>query len=160
MEVMENLIEAHRQLLDLASLKKQALIDNDIDQLMAITNKEGRFVKQISDLERQRILAMGSYMVEQGLRPNPYMTVTDLTKLLYKADEKKALISLQVRLLDTIERFKKANTLNRQLLEQSLNFVNYSLDILVGPPDNDAIYHNPQKQTQSYNRPGIFDSRA
>jgi flagellar biosynthesis/type III secretory pathway chaperone len=147
-------------LLDLASLKKQALIDNDIEQLMAITNKEGRFVKQISDLERQRILAMGSYMVEQGLRPNPYMTVADLVKLLYKIDEKKALTGLQVKLLDLIEQFKQANQLNRQLLEQSMDFVNYSLDVLVGPSEDDMVYHNPKQQGYGFKRQGVFDSRA
>ncbi|TBL72991.1 flagellar protein FlgN [Paenibacillus thalictri] len=160
-ENMEKLIEAHQTLLDLGERKKQALIVNDIDQLTAAVNKEGRLIKQVTELDQQRIHAIGAFMLEKGYRPNPYVTISDLTKLIFKMDEKKALQTLQQTLLQTIERLKTLNELNRQLLEQSLTFVNYSLDLVLGPPEDEAVYQNPQQQQgYGFKRQGMFDSRA
>jgi flagellar biosynthesis/type III secretory pathway chaperone len=159
-EIMEKLIEAHQNLLDLAEQKKRALIQNDIGQLTAITNKESRLIKQVAELDQQRIHATGKFMLEKGYRPNPHVTISDLTKLIFKLDEKKSLQALQQTLLQTINKLKAANELNRQLLEQSLAFVNYSLDLLLGPPEDEAVYRNPQQQGYGFTRQGLFDSRA
>jgi flagellar biosynthesis/type III secretory pathway chaperone len=160
MDNLEKLIDIHRTLLDLAEQKKQALIKNNIDQLTAIVTKENRLAKQINELDQERVQATGKLMMEKGFRPNPHVTISDLSKLLVKLDEKNALKARQQELLQTITKLKAANELNRQLLEQSLAFVNHSLDVVLGPPEDEAVYQRPQQQGYGFKRTGMFDSRA
>ncbi|MNP70174.1 FlgN protein [compost metagenome] len=77
-----------------------------------------------------------------------------------KAGEKQALIQAQTQLLEVLEKLREANKLNQELAKQSLAFIDYSLNLLVGAED-EAVYHNPHQQTPGYGkRSGFFDSRA
>ncbi|MNY67586.1 hypothetical protein D3C86_2052050 [compost metagenome] len=57
-------------------------------------------------------------------------------------------------------RLKKANELNQKLIEQSLTFIDYSLDLLVGRPNQEFTYHHPADKGYTSNRSGLFDARG
>lgn len=159
LETMEKLQEAHEALLELAKAKTQILVGNDIDQLNMIVNRENKWVRAIAEANQQRIQIIGSYLISRGYNPNPKITVGDLIKVIFKAEEKQALMEAQQKLLATIEELKQNNIINQQLIEQSLSFVNYSLDLVIGPPEDDLVYRNPN-QAKSGNRLGMFDRRG
>ncbi|TXK80953.1 flagellar protein FlgN [Paenibacillus sp. N3.4] len=159
LETMNILQEAHEALLELAKDKTPVLVSNNIDQLNIIVNRENKWVRAIADANQERIQIIGSYLISRGYNPNPKITVSDLIKVIFKAEEKQALIEAQHKLLDTIETLKKTNTINQQLIEQSLAFIDYSLDLVIGAPDDDMVYRNPN-QTKSGNRLGLFDRRG
>lgn len=159
LETMDKLQEAHEALLELAKVKTPVLVSNDIDQLNMIVNRENKWVRAIAEANQQRIQIIGSYLISRGYNPNPKITVGDLIKVIFKAEEKQALMDAQQKLLVTIEELKVSNTINQQLIEQSLSFVNYSLDLIIGPPEDDMVYRNPN-QVRSGNRLGMFDRRG
>lgn len=157
---MEQLERLHRELLDLAEEKVPVLIGNDIDSLNRIVHREHQLTKQIVECEASRQTAADRFLVSKGFRPNPAVTVTDLIKLAFKAEDKKALMECQEGLLATLKKLKEANERNQRLLEQSIVFVNFSLDLIIGPPEDDVIYQNPGLQGAALKRPGMFDTRA
>lgn len=157
---LDELNDMHDQLWVLAEQKRQVLIDNNVDELSRIVNRESRLLKQVGEMEQQRIDFMGRFLQEIGHKPSPAMTVSELAKLVYKAEEKKRLLGAQGKLLNTIGKLREINSLNRQLTEQSLAFIEYSLDLVAGDPGQDAVYHNPAGQTYGNKRSGIFDTRA
>ncbi|NOU95083.1 flagellar protein FlgN [Paenibacillus sp. LMG 31456] len=159
-QTMTALNEIHDTLFELAELKKQVLIRNDVEQLTQIVTKENKLVKQIGELDRQRIEVIGQFLIEKGYKPNPKVTVSDLTKIIFNIDDKKALLGLQKQLLGTIRKLRELNQLNQQLIEHSLSFIDYSLDLFVGPPDDDIIYQKPRQSSNGNKRLGIFDTRA
>ncbi|GFZ97608.1 hypothetical protein GCM10008018_49830 [Paenibacillus marchantiophytorum] len=159
LDTMDKLQEAHEALLELAKGKTPVLISNDIDQLNMIVNRENKWVRAITEANQQRIQIIGSYLISRGYNPNPKITVGDLIKVIFKAEEKQALMEAQHKLLATIEDLKANNVINQQLIEQSLSFVNYSLDLVMGPPEDDLVYRNPN-QARSGNRLGMFDRRG
>ncbi|WP_248929413.1 flagellar protein FlgN [Paenibacillus hamazuiensis] len=158
-DVMDKLNAVHQELLQLAGEKRQVIVRNEIDQLMQIVAKESKLLKQVTELDRQRIDAIGKYMLEKGFRPNPNVTVSDLMKIIFKAEEKKPLQEAHDQLLQTINELRAINALNQTLIEQSLAFIQYSMDLVLGP-DEEAVYHNPQQQNTYGKRNGIFDTRA
>jgi flagellar biosynthesis/type III secretory pathway chaperone len=85
--------------------------------------------------------------------------VGDLIKLV-KAEDEKALADKQKQLLETIEKLRELNQLNQKLIEQSLAFIEYSMDLVLGPSEDNATYQNPVHQQQGVKRRGMFDSRA
>jgi flagellar biosynthesis/type III secretory pathway chaperone len=159
-QTMTALNGIHDTLSELAEEKKQVLIHNQVERLTQIVSRENKLIKQISDLDQQRKEAMGQFLMDRGYKPNPKVTVSDLTKIIFNMEEKTALINLQKQLLATIRRLRDMNQLNQQLIEHSLSFIDYSLDIIVGPPEDDVFYHKPQQSNQGNKRLGIFDTRA
>lgn len=159
-EIMQDMTGLHQQLLELAAQKKDAIIHNQVDQLNGLVNKESKLVKRISELEEKRVFEADRYLVGKGYRPNPAITVSDLTRIIVKAGEKQALIEAQAQLLEMLESLKEANKLNQQLVKQSLTYIDYSLNLLIGAED-EAVYHNPHQQSHGFSkRSGFFDSRA
>lgn len=160
LDVMHSLDAAHHSMLDLAEQKKHALIRGDVEDLTRIVAKENKFIKQVGELDRQRVEAIGQYMIEKGYKPNPRVTVSDLTKIVFQAEDKKRLMEAQKKLLGAIRKLREINQLNQQLIEQSLAFIDYSLDLMVGPPENEVVYQHPQHAGGGAKRTGLFDTRA
>ncbi|WNR44690.1 flagellar protein FlgN [Paenibacillus roseipurpureus] len=156
---MNTLQEAHEALLELAKSKTQVLINNQVDELNAVVNRENKWIRAISDANQQRIQIISSYLISRGYNPNPKITVSDLIKVIFKAEEKQALREAQEKLLATIEELKSSNVINQQLIEQSLAFVDYSIDLIFGPPEDDVVYKNPN-QNKGMSRQGLFDRKG
>lgn len=160
LELMDKLQETHEALLELAEVKTQILVDNEIDRLNIIVNKEKKLVRAISETDQQRTQFIGGYLISRGYNPNPKITIGDLVKIIFKAEEKQALKEAQQKLLTTVVELKKLNVRNQQLIEQSLAFIDYSLDLYLGSSDDDYTYSHPVQSVRSTARVGLFDTRA
>jgi flagellar biosynthesis/type III secretory pathway chaperone len=158
-QTMDKLVQIHLLLLELSEQKTNVLVHNQVDHLNKIVNKETNLIKQIAQLDQQRIENISEFLLEKGYRPNPNITIADLIKLVVKVEEKQSLADRQKQLLGTIDKLRQLNQLNLQLIEHSLAFIEYSLDLVLGPPEDDMIYHRPTQQ-QNTKRNGMFDSRV
>ncbi len=87
-------------------------------------------------------------------------TMTDIRKYATK-DEQQQLEQLQNELLNQVQNLKRQNELNQLLIEESLRFVNLSLDLMV-PHKEDISYKRPHEQDDSRYDTGhsLFDSKA
>ena len=157
--VLELMIEVHDSLTELAESKKHALIDNKVDQLMAIVNKESKLMKQLTGLLQEQQDTVRRFFQAKGLQLTRQITVTELIKLIPEPSEKQALVHKQTLLNEKIQILKAHNELNQQLIEQSLAFINYSYDLLMGP-EEDVIYQHPNQQHAANKRNGYFDTKA
>lgn len=158
-ETLRDLIELHKALLELAKEKTPVLVDNRVDMLTQVMNKESKLLKKVVELDRQRTQAMNEYLMARGYHPNPNVTISDLVKMIFKLDEKKILLHLQEEFTSLITKLKHVNELNQKLIEQSLMFINYSVDLLLDSPP-EVTYGKPQQQAPSAARAGLFDTKA
>lgn len=159
-QTMTALTDVHITLLELAEQKKQVLIHNDVEQLMRIIARENKLMKQVEELILQRNEATGQFMIEKGYKPNPKVKISDLTRIIFNIEDKKLLIHLQKQLMENIRKLQEANQINRQLVEQSLQYINYSLDLISSPPEDDLVYQHPKQRAYGTRRPGLFDTRS
>jgi flagellar biosynthesis/type III secretory pathway chaperone len=160
LQTMDKLIQIHLSMLELSEQKTNILVHNQVDKLNKIVNKETNLIKQITKLDQQRIEDISEFLLQKGYRPNPNITVGDLIKLVVKVEEKKSLADKQDQLLGTIGKLRELNQLNQKLVEQSLSFLEFSIDLILGPSEDDVVYQNPVQQHQGIKRNGIFDSKA
>ncbi|MGC5324888.1 flagellar protein FlgN [Brevibacillus sp. SYSU BS000544] len=141
-DVLDNLLNLNRALYTLAVQKKDVLIKGDMDALVQMTQQEQKLIKAITTTEASRIQVINEIFAEKGL-PLAEHTLLGLTKALTNVDQKSRLTKYREELIRIVSELREANELNQQLLEQSLSFVNHSLDLFTDTPEDDFIYRKP-----------------
>ncbi|KOR76285.1 flagellar protein FlgN [Paenibacillus solani] len=159
-DVLEKLNSVYRDMLELAELKRQAIIDNDVDSIIQLMTRETKGVKAIEQLETQRQEMVNAFLQSRGIKSQLQLTMTELVRLVFDQDEKARLMQIQTRLSETLNDLKEKNNLNQHLMKQSLDFIDLSLDLLTGKPAQDMTYQPPTKRSSGAGSPGIFDTRA
>jgi flagellar biosynthesis/type III secretory pathway chaperone len=158
-EILDNLINLHRALYTLAKQKKDVLIKGDIDELVKITQQEQKLIKAVEAAEAARIETVKELFAAQGLSSSEG-TLAELIKLITAAEEKARLTNYRNELLRIVSELRDANELNQQLLEQSLSFVNMTLDLLTDTPEQDFIYSKPTANVHRNTNRTFFNKRA
>ena len=102
-------INLFKQLVDLATAKKEALYNNDLEALRQIVEEEEK-----------------ALMIVERFTPIDYAAVRDTDGFQKLAQERTALIT----------QLKEINLLNQQLLEDALAVVEYSLKLIHGAEEN------------------------
>ncbi|MBW4081672.1 flagellar protein FlgN [Paenibacillus sp. S150] len=160
LESLERLDEAHVHMLDLADSKKQSIKENKVEDLIRILNKESKQLKLIEQLEEERGQAAYAFLQGVGIRSNLNLNLTELSRLVFDLEDKQKLLDIQKRLSGTLQKLKEANTLNQQLLQQALSYIDFSIESMSYYSETEATYHHPAGKSAGVQRPGLFDSRA
>lgn len=134
LEILGEQVAAYRTLNEIALAKQKALVDGRIDDLMEVMQREEVEVARLQTLEDARYqqqIAMGEAV---GLVPDD-VTVTRLIEILSRQGGTLAssLRQRQEELLGVMAEVSRLNELNGRLIQQSLAFVNFSLDLLLEP---------------------------
>ena len=159
-EVMEQMILHHDSLLELSEQKVPVLVGNKVEELNRIVHKEAQLVRQLVECENRRVEAVNHFLISKGFRPTANITMNEIIKLIFHQEDKETAVRLQGELLSRMQKLKVLNEKNGQLIEQSLAFIEYSLDLVVGQPDDDTVYHNPANKASGSKRNSYFDTRA
>lgn len=159
-DILEKFLEVQLHLLELTKEKTPVLVNNNVEALNIILSKERKLVTLLNQLDAERIQTTGDYLISKGYIPDPRVSISDLIRLTFKADDKLMLQDYQERLLRNIADLRLANELNQQLIQQSLAFIDYSLDLLIESPDEDMIYRNPNQRSSISSTNLMFDSKA
>ncbi|WP_018749986.1 flagellar export chaperone FlgN [Paenibacillus sanguinis] len=152
--------EYHREMIDVASQKKQAIIENDVEQLVQIMNQESRILKRIEQAEAQRIELCRQFLKAKGIKSELNLTITELIRLVFDPEEKSQIQQVQNQLSASLAEIKELNQLNQQLIQQSLHFLEFSMELYGGRQDQEATYHHPSDKSAGVQRSGLFDTRA
>lgn len=157
-KILVALIQVHKQFNELAIEKTTIIQKSDMPALDQILKKETALITQLTKLEQNRILAVNNYLKDQGIMQKQ-ATIEQLIEVVPE-NERVVLSKLQKALFAEIDQLKKQNELNQQLLEDSLHFVNLSLDLIAPDPD-EVNYKRPNAKSynEGMNR-SIFDSKA
>ncbi|MCP1137446.1 flagellar protein FlgN [Paenibacillus polysaccharolyticus] len=158
--VLEQMEQGHRDMLALSQVKREVIVKNDVDQLIAIMNKESKFMKQQEPLDTERLHAVHELLQERGIKSMLNLNVTEISKLIFDPADKQRLFEVQKKLAGTLQELKDINQLNQKLIEQSLMFIDLSMDMFASRPEQDATYQHPADKQGNPGRIGLFDTRA
>jgi len=161
LEILEQMEAAHQQMLELGERKKTAIMENDVDQVILINNRESKIVKAIGALDQQREDTAHAFMLEKGIKSKLKLNISELARLVFDVEDKSRLLDIQSRLAHTLKQLKALNEINQQLTEQSLMFVNMSIELMVGTPTDSYTYTHPANTYGAAQRnPGFFNARG
>lgn len=148
--LLEKQVKLHKSLYQLALKKTEALKKQDIDALTALMNDEQKHIFAIQQLENNRL----HFMRQHGLAEATMTSCIELAE----EPERSQLVELYDELSCIIANIKQANDVNRQLTEQSLQFVYLTLDMMM--PQTQPMNYN---KTNTYEEPldrSMFESKA
>lgn len=152
---LEKLISLHQTLNELSLQKTSVLKKGSIDELRQILIKERKVIQSVDSTEKMRHKAVNEWMKIGSEEKEG--TVTELLKLFPNQTDREKLANFSTLLTEEITQLKQNEQLNHALLEQSLQYVQVSLD-LMNPTLNNMNY-GQHSRTYSDNR-SSFDSRA
>jgi len=153
---IEEMIDIHGMLNELARKKTQAIIQGDMKTLDQIVNQEEAATQRLAQLEDERMQLVQDFTKDTGGSG----TFTALIEHAPESEREK-LQHLQARLAENVFDLKHQNDLNQDLLKQSIEWVRVNLNLFNPKPQN-PNYTNPRAQQKSPGEPRAtrFDSRA
>ena len=156
---LNKMIELHGSLLQVSKQKTEILKEGDMDQLQELLKKEQTHVKAVNQLEQKRVEAVQEWATRHNLHPATITVTTIIEEYTTGADQQQ-LEDVTLRLAELLMELRRQEDLNKQLTEQSLQFVNLSLD-MVQPSIKNMNYgkNNQTAKNQTPNR-SVFDSKA
>src|SRR6476646_6867015 len=96
--VLQQMEQSHRDMLALSEVKRQVIVKNDVDELIAVLNKESRFMKQQEPLEIERQSAVHELLQERGIKSMLNLNITEISKLIFDPADKQRLLEVQKKL--------------------------------------------------------------
>ena len=129
LELMEEQIERHNELLGLSLEEKDAIISNDIETLQKLVNLKNIVISQNNKLEKKRLSLINDISTVMASDKTD-IDLTELIEFMKGRPEEENLKDVGRRLRAVVNELKEANDLNKDLLEQALMFVEYSLNAL------------------------------
>lgn len=126
-EVLDEQKECYQGLLTLAQYKTDSIVNREMEFLEEVLQREQEFVGRSSRLEKNReeILKDIANVLNINYKE---LTISNLILKLEKTpDEQEQLRQLRNDLLEIVEQIKEHNKTNEGLLNQSLEFINFTL---------------------------------
>lgn len=138
--IFKALTAVHEKFNEKAIKKEEAVKKNDIPTLNELLKEESALIQQLRKLENTRQHVVHAWMQEKGFVKED-VTFEQLLKF-FPEEHKEELQQWKERLVSEITKLKDQNELNQQLIEDSLRFVNMSLDAM-----------QPQQEFSNYQKP-------
>lgn len=127
LDVISQQTTLYKELGNIAKQKQDIIINSDLLTLEAITKKEQGFVKAIMRLEEERVEALDNYCTDKNI-----MKVDTLNELVVNFDEleRRQFNIKRDDLMEVLADLQETNELNTALLNQSLEYVNFSISVM------------------------------
>lgn len=153
---LTDLLAIHKELIELSEQKTEIVKDGSAEKLQKIVIAEHKVVQklELSEINRQQVVEQ--WFLEKN-KNQENMTNSKIMNLLTDETEKVKLGEITLQLTEAITHLKQQEQLNQELLRQSLQFVQVSLNTM-NPTMENINYGNANKQTET--RHSVFDSKA
>ncbi|MBM7551435.1 flagellar protein FlgN [Thalassobacillus pellis] len=154
---MEQLLQLHESLLKISKAKTEALKKGDISELQSLLLKEKKHSQAISKLEKDRMEKVSDWYQQNNFSIGQ-PSVTDMIGNLENIEDKQKLKDVSEQFIYTLSELKQQEKLNNDLTRQSLQFIEFSMNMLQ-PSLKNMNYGTPTGANNSEKR-SVFDSKA
>lgn len=159
--VLKELIQLHQQLLDTSERKKQTLVEGNVDALTQLLKEEAKLVKELGKCEEERVFQLKQYLQVRGMKEENF-SLRQLIEIVIEPKQQKVLVEQLNQLQEVVGSIQEINQLNTKLLEDSLAYVNQSIELITDVRDDEINYKRPNqgKSSSSVSGRGFFDQKA
>jgi flagellar biosynthesis/type III secretory pathway chaperone len=154
--VMERLLDLHNSLLEKAYQKTTVIEKGDIDALNTLIKEEQKLLPTINKFEQVRQQVVRNFLTPFHVEEENFTISTCLTYI--DVSKKEKLAELREELLEVAQKLQKQNELNSELVKQSLQFVQMSLDMFY--PKTPEFNYGPLKQSGPSASNSLFNRKA
>ncbi|GEM04736.1 hypothetical protein HMI01_17240 [Halolactibacillus miurensis] len=157
LKTMTTLIDLHESLLSVAEEKTTRLKENNINDFNQLLKIEQKHVQALEQIEKERLKEASDLAAALNLPENA--PVTAIIDSLPEASDREALEEKATALLAYVVDIKQQEDLNRQLLKQSLQFVQLQMD-MIEPSVESLTYGTKKAKDDPATKRSVFDSKA
>ena len=129
-EILNMELLLYKDLLDIAVKKTDIIIQGKINELDEITKIEGNIILKLANLEDKRESSLRNFSKEKEI------TITELCKIL-PTESREILQILQKNLKDVLNKLEQRNSLNKSLINQSLEYINSMIGFISSSLEQD-----------------------
>jgi flagellar biosynthesis/type III secretory pathway chaperone len=126
LDILSRQSELYSELISLARRKKALIIQDNIDEMRNTTARENVILTKIQKSEKERMEQVNALTKHKG----PIINMKEFLKLLPESPQKEKLIDLRTKIRRDMDELKALNNENREFLEKSLQYVDFSLNLL------------------------------
>lgn len=139
-DILKDEIKCHEDLLAFAYKKERVIINNNVDELKAITLEEEKIISAIKTHEDERTTVVKALAKSFNCSPKKFT----LGVLIEKLDSDIALEFklIHQELVDLLQKLKRMNERNSRLIKTSLELVSYSMNLYVTLNSGPKVYGN------------------
>lgn len=150
----------YNDLLELSKSKKSIIIEGKVTELDKIIKLEQNMVFNIGQLERAREQETAQMCSLIGLNAETATLSQIAAKL--QLEYKDEIIKLQNLLSETLKGLKASNELNGQLIQQSLEYIDYSINIITSAnTTTGSLYEDiTDRNKNGITKKRIFDTKV
>ncbi|MGE5614013.1 MAG: flagellar protein FlgN [Bacillota bacterium] len=130
LEVLNKESAIYEGILKLSKEKTDAIVAGKVSELERITKLEQSIILKLGKLERERESIVESIAAGLGKKAAE-ITLTDIISVMPGAEAKK-LKEYQEGFAKLLEKLRGANMLNSKLIRNSLEYIDFSINILAG----------------------------
>jgi hypothetical protein len=162
-QLIENLIKVldeefkiYQSALEFADKKTKVIVEGNVDELSKMLILEQSFVERVTKLEelREKIILELSKKFEIS---SEKINITEILKNVY-GEQVDIIKDYQLKIVEIIKKLKNINQLNGKLIMNSLEFVNYTINLFtnVGTTNNNYCKSG---SVQDVKRKRYFDAK-
>lgn len=153
-DVLKNEEEIYRDILRASHEKTDIIIKGNVAELENSTKYEQTKIFQVADLEDIREKIIAKLAVQYG-KNSSELNITCIKSLLPQ-DRAQKLEDTHVKLLKVLNELREVNNLNSKLIRNSLEYIDFSFNLLTGAELSGNTYGNSGK-TGDVRKRNFFD---
>ncbi len=132
LDVLDEELSQYRELLALSNEKTRIVIENDVEALIQLTDREQVMVDALAATGKRRQIAMKDVADVMNKKADSFR-LTDLIELLSaRPAEQKRLAGITDQLREVAGSMKLVNEQNRELIQSALDMVEFDLNLVRG----------------------------
>lgn len=145
--------EIYNEILKISHDKTGIIVEGRVSDLENLTRKEQALIFRIADLEdkREKIVSKISGQSGQSAKETPSMSISTISSMLPQGKAQK-LNDVFISLSKTLKEIKEANNLNSKLIKNSLDYIDFSINLLTGTEASGSLYSNSGRPDNSRKR--------
>lgn len=148
--------ELYTQVLKLGEKKTEVVVSRNIKELDNITKKEQQYIMNMGTFEKIRRSIFSNIAEELNIKKPE--SISELI-LSLEEDTGNEIDNLRNDLLETIDKIKKKNEDNEKLINQSLEYVNFNLELMTDSPEERNKYSNKASENKKSKSISFFDMK-
>ncbi len=156
-EIMQQLVILHQELIQISNKKTEEIKQGNMDELSKTLMQERKLIQAITQAEAKRQEIVDEFF----MKVHANVEEKTMTMVLAHIDDNKDKQQLEnvVRLLvEAIVELKQVEQLNQELMIQSMQYVQLSLDML--QPSIQRMNYDQKQTIQESVKQSVFDSKA
>lgn len=149
----------YKDILELSKSKRNIIVEGKVAELDNIVKLEQNIIISIGQLERNREEEVAGLCKLLEL-DSSQITISELSNML-KPELGNQLLDIQEKLQNTFRELKAVNDINGQLIEQSLEYIDYSINLIAGTGmETGSLYEDMGRNKNSQSKKNMFDTKV